>query len=47
MKIFIKKIIFILGVDVLGFPNLHIHKLVYGENYHNLQIVKPKNIPRN
>lgn len=34
MKTFIKKIIFILGVDVLGFPNLHVHKLVYGENYH-------------
>ena len=34
MKTFIKKIIFILEVDVLGFPNLHIHKLVYNENYH-------------
>lgn len=44
MKIFIKKIIFILRVDVLGFP--HIHKLVYDENYHKTTKRYSKNIPR-
>ncbi len=31
----IKIIGFWLGVDVLGFPNIHFHKLIFKSNYSN------------
>ena len=34
MKNFIRTIIFVLGVDTLGFPNIHTHKLIFGEKFY-------------
>ena len=34
MKNFIKTIIFVLGVDTLGFTNLHTHTLIFGEKFY-------------
>ena len=46
MRDFVKTIVFVLGVDCLGFPTFHTHRLIFKEKFYN-KFIKYDKIPKN